>query len=94
MPSHATALPASLPPHIEAAVQIGVPEFLDHCGLAHQLSCSVTTIHKLRREKLLGEPCQIGGLVRWHWPSVRERILGRSATALASDPFLNRLNGD
>ena len=71
------------------------PEFLDHDGLARQLSCSVTTVHKLRREHVLGEPCQIGSLVRWHWPTVRERILAQAAAPQisTSDPFLEGLNG-
>lgn len=71
------------------------PEFVDHDGLAKQLSCSVSTVHKLRRDKILGEPCQIGSLVRWHWPTVRARILPSGATggALAADPFLDRLDG-
>jgi len=70
-------------------------EFVDHDGLAKLLSCSVTTIHKLRKDKVIGEPCQIGGLVRWHYPTVRERILAansRGAT-LARDEFIGRLNG-
>jgi hypothetical protein len=75
------------------------PEFLDHEGLARQLSCSVTTIHKLRRERVLGEPCQIGSLVRWHWPTVRAKILATAVAARqplsadAGDPFFDRLNG-
>jgi hypothetical protein len=71
------------------------PEFLDHEGLARQLSCSVTTVHKLRRDRVLGEPCHIGSLVRWHWPSVRERILAQAAAPQIStgDPFLEGLDG-
>ena len=71
------------------------PEFVDHDGLAKLLSCSVSTVHKLRREKIIGEPCQIGSLVRWHYPTVRARILSAASTGqpLADDPFMDRLNG-
>jgi hypothetical protein len=71
------------------------PEFLDHAGLARQLSCSITTVHKLRREGVIGQPCQNGGNVRWHNPTVRHRILARAAfrQVSAGDPFLERLNG-
>jgi len=71
------------------------PEFVDHDGLANLLSCSVTTVHKLRKDKVIGEPCHIGGLVRWHWPTVRERILAAnsSGATLAQDEFMDRLNG-
>lgn len=71
------------------------PEFVDHDGLAKLLSCSVTTVHKLRKDKVIGEPFQIGGLVRWHYPTVRERILAANSkgAALAQDEFIGRLNG-
>jgi hypothetical protein len=72
-------------------------EFVDHEKLAVLLSCSVSTIHKLRKEKVIGEPCQIGTLKRWHWPTVRDRILAANsnrgdAVALAQDEFMDRLN--
>jgi hypothetical protein len=71
------------------------PEFVDHDGLANLLNCSVSTVHKLRKDKVIREPCRIGGLVRWHWPTVRERILAAnsSGAALADDEFMDRLNG-
>ena len=80
----------------EAVRESSGPEFVDHDGLAKLLSCSVTTVHKLRKEKVIGEPCQIGGLVRWHWPTVRERIFTANSTgaALAQDEFIDRLNGN
>jgi hypothetical protein len=77
------------------APRLSTPEFLDHDGLARELSCSVSTVHKLRRDGDLGEPYYIGSLVRWHWPSVRERILAKATAEqpLANDPFMARLNG-
>lgn len=79
----------------EAGCKAGGPEFVDHEGLANLLSCSVTTVHKLRKDKVIGEPCKIGGLVRWHWPTVRDRIMATnsSGAALAEDEFLDKLNG-
>jgi hypothetical protein len=108
--NHHPADPQVLPASIEACLQLAqsvagtpgalaphqlMPEFLDHEGLARQLSCSLTTIHKLRRDGVLGDPYQIGTLVRWHWPTVRERILAKRAAeqTLAADPFIDRLNG-
>jgi hypothetical protein len=82
---------------VGAVAEQATPEFLGHAGLAHQLSCSITTVHKLRSEGVLGEPCMIGNLVRWHWPTVRAKILtaaaaARQQEALAGDPFLDRLD--
>jgi hypothetical protein len=71
------------------------PEFVSREGLAHVLSCGVRTIDKLRKKGIIGEPIDIDGMLRWHWPTVRERLLASNIKMgeLEEDKFLSRLGG-
>ena len=72
------------------------PEFVSREGLAHVLSCGVRTIDKLRKKGIIGEPYDIDGMLRWHWPTVRERLLISNIRVgeLEGDQFLARLGGN
>jgi hypothetical protein len=69
------------------------PEFVSREGLAHVLSCGVRTIDKLRKKGIIGEPIDIDGMLRWHWPTVRDRLLVSNVNIgeLEGDQFLARL---
>jgi hypothetical protein len=70
------------------------PEFVDVETLAYLLSVSESTITSWRKSGKLPGPIEgllSHGLVRWHWPAVREHLLSRDKESDDEDPIMTAI---
>ncbi len=68
------------------------PVFVSRQTAAERLEISVDTFDTWLRAGFI-PPAQIerGQIVRWHWPTLEERLAGGGAPAAVSDPFMEGL---
>lgn len=68
------------------------PVFVDRKTAAEMLMISVDTFETWLRAGFIPAPhISRGQIVRWHWPSLEEKLAGSGAPAAVSDPFMEGL---
>jgi hypothetical protein len=68
------------------------PVFVSRQTAAERLEISVDTFDTWLRAGFI-PPAHIerGQIIRWHWPTLEERLAGGGAPAAVSDPFMEGL---
>lgn len=68
------------------------PVFVDRKTAAELMMISTDTFDTWLRAGFI-PPAQIerGQIIRWHWPTLEERLAGGGAPAAVSDPFMEGL---
>jgi hypothetical protein len=63
-----------------------VPVFVDRKTAAARIMISVDTFETWVRDGFIPQPhIDRGQIVRWHWPTLEEHLVGRSAAAAVLD---------
>lgn len=71
----------------------------DYCSLAtvaRRLDCGETTVRDYVDRNLLPKPRRFGGLVRWKWSEIEDRLDGLArgnGNEGEADPILRAING-
>lgn len=65
------------------------PVFVDRKTAAERLMISVDTFDTWLRAGFVPAPAiERGQIIRWHWPSLEEKLAGKGEPAAVSDPFV------